>query len=50
MNWGEWFLAAIGVQYILAGAGYWYAGNRGYSLALVCYGISSFGLLWAGAK
>ena len=47
MNYGHAFLAAMSVGYLGAAVAYWIAGNKGYGVALLCYAIANFGLIYA---
>lgn len=47
MKWGDWFLLAMSLGYVLAAVAYAIQGNPGYALALVCYAVANCGLIWA---
>ncbi len=47
MTWGDWFLSAMSIGYFGASAAYFAQGNTGYAVALTCYGIANFGLIYA---
>ena len=50
MTWGDWFLSAMSIGYFGAALAYWLGGNKGYAVALACYGIANFGLIYAAHK
>jgi hypothetical protein len=47
MNWGNGFLAVMGVEYLMASFVFLGQKNWGYALTMFAYGVANFGLLWA---
>lgn len=50
MDGGQWFLIAMGVQYVVASGVFLLQRNPAIALTMLCYGIANGGLLWATAK
>lgn len=45
---GNWFLLAMGAQYIAASTVFAFQRNWGYALCMLCYGVANYGLILAG--